>query len=207
MRIAVYGGTGRVGSAIVAEATGRGHDVLVVSRREPVGALPADASWKQGDASDTATVAKLATDVDAIVSAIGPSREPDGDPFAFAGLVRGLVEAIGSTRLVVVGGAGSLLDASGMRLVDTDGFPEAYRTEALASAEALEVLRGSDALVDWTFLSPAPVIDEGARTGSYRLGSDHPVGTFISFADFALALVDELERPAHRRARFTAASS
>lgn len=207
MRIAVYGGTGRVGSAIVAEATGRGHDVLVVSRREPVGALPADASWKQGDASDTATVAKLATDVDAVVSAIGPSREPDGDPFAFAGLVRGLVEAIGSTRLVVVGGAGSLLDASGVRLVDTEGFPEAYRTEALASAEALEVLRASDALVDWTFLSPAPVIDEGERTGSYRLGSDQPVGTFISFADFALALVDELERPAHRRARFTVASS
>lgn len=207
MRIAVYGGTGRVGSAIVAEATGRGHDVLVVSRREPVGALPADASWKQGDASDAATVAKLATDVDAVVSAIGPSREPDGDPFAFAGLVRGLVEAIGSTRLVVVGGAGSLLDASGVRLVDTEGFPEAYRTEALASAEALEVLRASDALVDWTFLSPAPVIDEGERTGSYRLGSDQPVGTFISFADFALALVDELERPAHRRARFTVASS
>lgn len=207
MRIAVYGGTGRVGSAIVAEATGRGHDVLVVSRREPVGVLPAGASWKRGDASDTATVAKLATDVDAVVSAIGPSREPDGDPFAFAGIVRGLVEAIGSTRLVVVGGAGSLLDDTGVRLVDAEGFPEAYRAESLASAEALEGLRGSDPHVDWTFLSPAPVIDEGERTGSYRLGSDHPVGTFISFADFALALVDELERPAHRRARFTVASS
>jgi uncharacterized protein len=206
MQIAVYGGTGRVGSAIVTEASGRGHDVVVVSRREPSGELPAGASWQHGDASDIAAAAKLATDVDAIVSALGPSRDPAGDPFAFAGIVRGLAGAVGGTRLVVVGGAGSLLTDAGVRLVDTDEFPDVYRTEALASAEALEVLRGSAADLDWTFLSPAPVIDEGERTGSYRLGADHPVGTFISFADYALALVDELERPAHRRARWTVAT-
>ena len=68
------------------------------------------------------------------------------------------------------------------------------------------MLRASDASVDWTFLCPAPVIDEGERTGSYRAGDESPVGEFISFADYAIALVDELEQPAHRRARFTVAS-
>src|SRR5919197_3437792 len=180
MNILVYGGTGRVGSAIVAEAVDRGHDVIVVSRHEPSGALPAGATWRRGDAADTASVAKAATDADAVVSALGPSRDTDGDPFAFAGIVRGLADSVGATRLLVVGGAGSLLAAPAgdtlgsqaplVRLVDTPDFPEIYRTEALASAEALEVLRGTDASVDWTFLSPAPVIDAGERTGTYRMG-------------------------------------
>jgi uncharacterized protein len=207
MKILIYGGTGRVGSAIVAEAAARGHDAIAVSRHEPAGELPEGVTWQRGDASDASSVAKAATDVDAVVSALGPSRQPGGDPFAFAGIVRDLAAAVGSTRLVVVGGAGSLLAAPGVRLLDTAEFPEIYKTEALASAEALEVLRGSDESVDWTFLSPAPVIDEGERTGTYRVGDDSPVGTFISFADYAVALVDELETPAHRRARFTVATS
>jgi putative NADH-flavin reductase len=207
MKILVYGGTGRVGSAIVAEAAQRGHDVIATSRREPSNPLPANAVWRLGDAADSASVAKAATDVDVVVSALGPSREPDGDPFAFAGIVRGLADAVGPTRLLVVGGAGSLSAAPGVRLVDTPEFPEIYKTEALASAAALEELRNTDASVDWTYLSPAPVIDEGERTGSYRIGDDSPVGSFISFADYAVALVDELERPAHQRARFTVATS
>lgn len=205
MKILVYGGTGRVGSAIVAEAARRQHDVIAVSRHEPA-KLPANVVWQRGDAADTAAVGKAATDVDVVVSALGPSRDPGGDPFAFAGLVAGLAQAAGLTRLVVVGGAGSLLAAPGVRLVDTPQFPAIYKTEALASAAALEELRGSAESVDWTLLSPAPVIDEGERTGSYRIGSDSPVGEFISFADYAIALVDELERPAHRRTRFTVAS-
>jgi putative NADH-flavin reductase len=206
MKVLVYGGTGRVGSAVVSEAAARGHDVVVASRRAPEAALPDGARWEFGDAADAAAVAKAATDVDVVVSALGPSRDPEGDPYAFAGIVAGLAGAVGPTRLVVVGGAGSLLAAPGVRLVDTPEFPELYKTEALASAEALEVLRGTGPEVDWTFLSPAPVIDAGERTGTYRVGTDHPVGSFISFADFAVALVDELERPAHRRTRFTVAT-
>ena len=209
MKILVYGGTGRVGSAIVAEAAGRGHDVVVSTRREPADGLPEGAIWVQGDAADISAVAKAATDVDVVVSALGPSREPGGDPFAFAGVVRGLAGSVGSTRLIVVGGAGSLYAAPGndTRLVDTPEFPEVYKTEALASAEALEVLRATDPSVDWTFLSPAPVIDEGERTGTYRVGDDSPIGSFISFTDYGVALVDEIERPAHQRARFTVATS
>ena len=207
MKILVYGGTGRVGSAIVAEAAGRGHEVIAASRRAPSTVEPAGVVWRQADATDAESVAKSATEVDVVVSALGPSREPDGDPFAFAGIVRGLAENVGATRLVAVGGAGSLLAAPGVRLVDTPDFPDIYRTEALASAEALEVLRAADASLDWTFVSPAPVIDAGERTGRYLVGADTPVGPFISFADYAVALVDEIERPAHRRTRWTVAAA
>lgn len=206
MKILVYGGTGRVGSAIVAEAARRGHDVIASSRHVPADDVPANVVWQSGDAADRASVAKAATDVDVVVSALGPSREPEGDPFAFAGIVRGIADAVGATRLVVVGGAGSLLAAPGIRLVDTPEFPEMYKSEALATADALEVLRATDPSVDWTYLSPAPVIDEGERTGTYRVGDDNPVGSFISFADYAIALVDEIERPAHRRNRWTVAT-
>jgi uncharacterized protein len=207
MKIAVYGGTGRVGSAIVAEATDRGHEVVVLSRREPDAPLPAGATWLHGDARDTDGVAKIATEVDAVVSALGPSRVPGEDPFAFAGVVRGMAEAVGATRLLVVGGAGSLVVEPGVRLVDTPEFPPEYRDESLASADALDSLRVAREPLDWTFVCPPPVIDEGERTGSYRLGDDSPVGTFISFADFAIAVLDEVERRAHSRARFTVATS
>jgi putative NADH-flavin reductase len=207
MKILVYGGTGRVGSAVVAEAARRGHDVIAVSRHTPAADLPGGVIWQQGDAGDPDAAAKAATDVDVVVSALGPSRVPGDDPFAFAGVIAGLAEAVGPTRLVVVGGAGSLFAAPGVRLVDAPEFPEIYRSEALASADALDLLRSTDETVDWTFLSPAPVIDEGERTGSYQVGDEFPVGSFISFADYAVALVDELEMPAHRRARFTVATS
>jgi uncharacterized protein len=203
MRIAVYGATGRVGSRVTDEAVRRGHHVTALSRRP--GSTPPGAAWQQGDASDASSVSTVAAEHDVVVSALGPSREPDGDPFAFAGIVRGLADAVGSTRLVVVGGAGSLYAAPGVRLVDTPEFPEIYRSESLASADALAVLRDSEPSVDWTFLSPAPVIDAGERTGSYRVGDESPVGSFISFEDYAVALVDELEQPKHERARFTVA--
>src|SRR5581483_965974 len=121
--------------------------------------LPAGATWRAGDAADPAAVAQAAAGADVVVSALGPSREPGGDPFAFAGIVRGLADAVGGTRLVVVGGAGSLQAGPGVRLVDTPDFPPEYRTEALATAEALEALRGTAPSVDWTYLSPAPVLD------------------------------------------------
>ena len=105
-----------------------------------------------------------------------------------------------------MGGVGSLLDGSGRRLVDGPDFPEAYKAESLASAAALEWLGGTVDSLDWTYLSPSPVIGAGERTGTYRVSDDTPAGGFISFEDYAVALVDELERPAHRRARFTVAA-
>ncbi len=206
MKIAVYGATGQVGSQIVAEAARRGHEVLALSRHEPGTALPASSSWQQGDVTDTAAVAGLAQRFDVVVAAFGPSREPGGDPSAYPATVLALAGAVRKTRLAVVGGAGSLLDAEDRPLVADAHFPESYRPEAQAQAAALHALRQLDPSCDWTYLSPAPEIGDGERTGGYRIGADHPVGSFVSFADYAVALIDELERPAHRRERFTVAT-
>jgi putative NADH-flavin reductase len=204
MKIAVYGATGNIGSRLVDEAVGRGHQVTALSRRG--GAGPAPATWRAGDADDAQGVVAVAADHDVVVSALGPSRRPGEDPGGFPAVVRGLADAVGSTRLVVVGGAGSLLAAPGTRLVDLPEFPAEYKAESLAQADALEVLRGTRAGLNWTYLSPAPEIGPGERTGSYTVGGDEPVGSSISYEDFAVALVDELEQPKHQRVRFTVAN-
>ena len=122
---------------------------------------------------------------------------------------RELVEAVrasGVRRYLIVGGAGSLEVAPGVRLVDTPNFPEAYKAEATAGAAFLDRLRGETAL-DWTFLSPSALFVAGERAGKFRLGKDQLLtnaeGSRISFEDFAIALVDELEKPTHPRQRFT----
>ncbi|WP_375490087.1 NAD(P)-dependent oxidoreductase [uncultured Jatrophihabitans sp.] len=204
MRIAVFGGTGNVGSAVVAEAVQRGHEVTVLSRREAQ-VVPDGAAWRAGDAADPDVVAETARENDVVVSALGPSRAPGEDPFAFEGVVRTMAGAVGSTRLIIVGGAGSLFIAPNVRLFDTDGFPAEYQDESRASYAALEFLRGAGHDLDWTYLSPAPEIGPGERTGRYVLGEESPAGDRISFADYAVALLDEIEHPAHHRARFTVA--
>jgi len=202
MRIAIYGATGMIGSRIAAEATARGHQVTGITRSG--GALPAGARAVQGDAGDTSLAKRIAGEADVVVSAIGPSRT-GGDRRAYLAQVRNLAETLGEARLVAVGGAGSLL-VDGKRLVDDPAFPEIYRAEALIAAEALDYLRGLTDDVDWTFISPAPVIQPGQRTGIYKTGADSPAGQAISAEDYALALVDEIDNPAHRRRRFTVAN-
>lgn len=200
MKIAVYGATGQVGSRIVAEARDRGHDVTAFSRRGGSGVTA-------GDAADVDQVREVAASHDVVISALGPSRVPGEDPYAFADVVRGLISAVGPTRLIVVGGAGSLFAAPGVRLVDTPDFPEIYKAEALAGAEAFDALREAGPELDWTYLCPAPEMGPGERTGTYVSGLDQPVGDSITFDDYAVALVDEIERPAHRRQRFTVAGA
>lgn len=202
MRIAVYGGTGMIGSRVVAEALSRGHEVTGITRSG--GELPTGAVAVRGDAGDAALAKRIAGDVDVVVSAIGPSRT-GGDRREYLADLRNLVETLGDTRLIVVGGAGSLV-VNGARLVDAPDFPELYRAEALIAAEALDYFRGLGDGVDWTFFSPAPVIAPGERTGNYEVGSDAPVGDAVSAEDFAVALIDEVEKPAHRRTRFTVAN-
>ena len=110
-------------------------------------------------------------------------------------------------RYLVVGGAGSLEVAPGKKLIDTPNFPAAYKPEAGAGGVFLDLLRGEKD-IDWTFLSPSALIGAGERTGKFRLGGDQlltaPDGkSSISYEDYAVALVDELEKPAHSRRRFT----
>ncbi len=202
MKIAVYGATGMIGSRVVAEAVARGHEVTAVTRSG--GDVPAGVAAVRGDAGDAYFAKRVAGEVDVVVSAIGPSRT-GGDRREYLGQLGNLVETLGDARLVVVGGAGSLL-VDGSRLVDRPDFPEIYRPEALVVAEGLDHLRGLGDDVDWTFLSPAPMIAPGERTGAYEVGTDSPAGDSVSAEDYAVALIDEIEKPAHRRARFTVAN-
>jgi len=202
MRIAIYGATGMIGSRIAAEATARGHQVTGITRSG--GVLPGDARTVQGDAGDAGLTKRIADEADVVVSAIGPSRT-GGDRRAYLTQIRNLTETLGDARLITVGGAGSLL-VDGKRLVDDPAFPEIYRAEALIAAEALDYLRGLGDGVRWTFISPAPVIQPGQRTGSYKTGADSPVGELISAEDYAVALIDEIDRPVHLHQRFTVAN-
>ncbi len=158
----------------------------------------------QGSAGDSEFAKRVAGDVDVVVSAIGPSRT-GGDRREFLEHLRNLADTLGDARLIIVGGAGSLV-VDGERLADNAGFPDLYRPEALIQAEALEHFRGLGEEVDWTYLSPAPLIQPGERTGTYTVGTDSPVGDAVSAEDYAVALIDEIEAPAHRRSRFTVAN-
>lgn len=204
MRIAIYGGTGMVGSRVAVEAADRGHDVTAISRTG--GTVGGDGvTAVAGDANSPEQVAAIAANHDVIVSAIGPSRT-GGSPQEFLDSVANLIANVGTTRLIMVGGAGSLLDADGHRLLDSPHFPEIYKPEALIGAESFEQFRASSG-VNWTYLSPAPEIAPGERTGHYLVGDDSPAGGSISAEDYAVALVDEIERPAHEHRRFTVASA
>lgn len=195
MRIAVYGATGAIGSSIVTEATSRGHEVTGISRR---------GSDVTGDALDPAFTTAVAEKHDVVVSAIGPSRTED-DGTRFVDSIANLVDTLGERRLVVVGGAGSLT-VDGVRLLDTPQFPELYKPEATKGAMTLDLLRAAPEGIDWTYLSPAPVIQPGERTGVYKTGLESPVGEVISIEDYAVALVDEIEQGRHVRQRFTVAN-
>lgn len=197
MKIAVYGATGAIGSAVVEEAKARGHEVTGISRRGSDGQLA-------GDALDADFATEVAEKHDVIVSAIGPSRVSD-DGTRFVDSIANLVDTLGNRRLVVVGGAGSL-QVDGVRLVDSPHFPDVYKAEALKGAATLALLREATADVDWTYLSPAPVIAPGERTGSYNVELETPAGEQISIADYAIALVDEIDNPQHVRERFTVAN-
>src|SRR5690349_15957161 len=139
MKIAVYGGTGNIGSAIVAEAVRRGHQVTALARRERP--APEGATFVLGDAADADAAREVAASHDVVVSALGPTRDPAGDPDQFVEVIRSLADSVGPTRLVVVGGASSLFAAPGVRLLDTPEFPEAYKREARAGIAAFDFLR------------------------------------------------------------------
>ena len=186
MKIAVIGGTGMVGSATVTEAAGRGHEVVSASRsgRHAEGAAQ-DVTLTL---TDTQAVVDLVNGSDATVITVSAGRGEPAQPVIDAH--RALIAAAPTGRLIVVGGAGSLLTPDGTRLVDTPGFPEEYKPEALAFTEVLDLYREAGSALTWTFLSPAPEFTDKPRTGTYAEGGDQPAGSEISVADFAVALVD-----------------
>ncbi|MFL5605295.1 MAG: NAD(P)-dependent oxidoreductase [Gemmatimonadaceae bacterium] len=212
MKIVLFGATGNIGQRISAEALRRGHQVVGVVR-DPARVQSPDprVTLAQGDATDAGSVARVSRGADAIVSAISPRPNARGLPApSLATAARALLEGARNAnvkRLLVVGGAGSLELAPGKRLMDAPGFPDAYKAEAKEGADSLDVYRAEGDGVDWTFLSPAAEIHPGERTGRYRTTGDRFLAddkgkSSISYEDYAVALLDELERPKHAGQRF-----
>lgn len=215
MRLVIFGATGYAGSRIMREALGRGHEVVAVARRAD--SLEGDAerrTVRAGSLHDASFVRDVTAGADVVVIAI-PGR-PGEDGARLLDAVPTLFDAAreSGARLGVVGGAGSLrVSEDGPRLLDTPAFPEAARTEAEAHAEVLAAFRAAPAGVDWFYVSPAAMFgahSPGERLGRYRVGgdvllTDETGASKISGEDFALAFVDEIEKPAHHRARFTVA--
>jgi len=199
MHVALIGASGQAGSRILKELSDRGHAVTAIARHpDKIAKLP-NVTAKAGDVFDTSALTRLLEGHDIVISAV---HFVASDPR----ILIDAAKASGAKRYLVVGGAGSLEVAPGVALVSTPNFPDTYKPEALAGARFLDLLRAENDL-DWTFLSPSALFEPGQRTGKFRLGGDQLLvgehGSRISFEDYAVALVDEIERPAHHRQRFT----
>ncbi|MBV8619737.1 MAG: NAD(P)-dependent oxidoreductase [Curvibacter sp.] len=209
MNIALIGASGFIGSGMLAEALARGHRVTaLVGRPERLSAHPQLIALKS-DALDTATLAGQLQGHDLVISAFSGHAQADVQGYYLRGF-QSILQAVrqsGVGRLLVVGGAGSLEVAPGVQVLDTPGFPEAYRASAEGARQALNLLRAESTL-DWTLLSPSAMIVPGEKTGRFRLGGDQLLvdaqgDSRISVPDYAVAMLDEAERPAHSRRRFT----
>lgn len=201
MKIALVGATGNIGREITRQALTRGHQVTAIVRRDS--GLPAELEGAQlavAALDDTAALAAAIAGHDVLASAFGP--RPGDDPSTVTTVTAALVKAArqaGVPRFLMVGGAGTLEVAPGVQLVDTEGFPDAYKPVALAARAAYTLLQNVDDL-DWTFYSPAAEIGPGEQKGGFRtqakaflVGADGH--SRISYADYADAFVSEIETP------------
>lgn len=211
-RITVLGGTGYAGSHIAQEGVARGHEVLAVSRTAPDSPVEG-VSYVSGDVLDEGFLKDLAGKSEVIVMALSPRGDMQGKVSEVAEKLIPAASAAG-VRLGVIGGAGALKVAEdGPRLIDTDGFPEEVKPESFEMLEVLEKLQASEESLDWFYIHPAAgfgSFNPGERRGTYRVGgevllTDRDGNSEISGADFALAILDEIEKPVHRRRRFSAA--
>lgn len=203
MHVAVLGASGKGGSQIVKELAARGHTVVGISRHPENIPQMEGVTAKAGDAANAQELADLIRDVDAVISALHFDITAEH--------LLGAVKAAGVNRLLVMGGAASLKGPDGVRLYDSPGFPEEIKPYVIGGIHFLDALR-QEQDVDWTFFSPAMEIFFGERKGpgSFRLGKDELITdadgkSRISYADYAIAMVDELEQHRHSRERFTAA--
>ncbi len=213
MLIAIIGATGFVGMSILKEALARGHEVLALTRSAHKIAPSASLRVAGVDVQDSARLAELlrgcavavhafaAPRTDSIEERIAKQRQGTTSIIA-------AVKRAGLARLVAVGGAGTAEVAPGVRLMDSYFFPPEYEGGARSTAVIKELLQQEDT-VDWVFVSPPNFLEHGARTGAYRTGKDnliidlHTGRSFMSVADYAVALLDEIETPKHHRERFT----
>jgi putative NADH-flavin reductase len=206
MKVALYGSTGKAGSRILKELVSRGHRVTAIARNPAKLEGVAAITTKKDDLSDVNRTAEAIRGVDAVISAYGPPLDNTDE---IVEVTKRQVEAVkraGNPRLLVVGGAGGLNVAPGVTLLDSGYLPDAYKPIATSHVRALNVLKTSD--IDWTYLAPAAYFEPGERTGKFRLGKDELIAnekqeSRVSMEDYAIALVNELEKPEHRKQRFS----
>jgi putative NADH-flavin reductase len=209
MNIVLIGASGFIGSALTREALARGHKVTaLVGHPEKLPAQP-NLSAVAADVMDVNKLTAQLAGADAVISAFSGHAQSD----ILAYYVKGIGSIVAATRearvprLLVVGGAGSLEVAPGVLLIDSPDFPPQYKASAQGAQQALNLLRGDTAL-NWTMLSPPAIIAPGQRTGVFRSGLDQLIArddgsSTISVEDYAVAMIDELEKPVHLRRRFT----
>ncbi|AUH43801.1 NAD(P)-dependent oxidoreductase [Streptomyces sp. CMB-StM0423] len=205
-RIVVYGAGGRAGRRAVAEARRRGHEVVAVVRdpAKHAGVAGEGVRLMAGDAADVEAVAATAAGSTAAISAAAVYGEgTDPDAF-FRGSAKALVAGLGRAevpRLVLVGLASLLPDATGRRMLDDPAFPAEFRPFCEAHAAGLDILRTAPQELDWLYVSPAGDFDHdaGRTEHGYRVHPHGDAGARISYPDFAVALLDEAESPRHSR--------
>jgi putative NADH-flavin reductase len=204
MKVVLYGATGNSGQRILRELINRGHDVTAVARN--TSKLTAAVKAVEDDLSNVDKIAAVIAGTEVVVSAYAP---PHDNTDALLGVTERQIAAVkkaGVHRLIVVGGAGLLEVAPGVTLIASGYLPEAFLPIARSHERALGVLKRSD--VNWTYFSPAGFFEPGQRTGKFRLGTTNLIAnekgdSRISFEDYAVALVDEIEKPAHERGQLS----
>ncbi|SFF17840.1 hypothetical protein SAMN05216378_5308 [Paenibacillus catalpae] len=207
MKIGIIGANGKVGSLILKEAVERGHEVTAIVRNASkltatnVNVLEKDIFSLKG------------SDLSAFDVVVNTFKAAEGEEHLYVDAGRVVVQALKdapNTKLIVVGGAGSLYvdEQNTTKLMDTPDFPAFVYPTASNAGKQLDELRSSDSIT-WTYISPAAFFDpDGKRTGAYKKGLDHVIvnsqgQSYVSYADYAVAVLDEIEKPQHVNQRFT----
>ena len=211
-RILLIGASGFVGSAILKEALDRNHLVTALVRHpEKIKVVHKNLIVKTGDVFLSKVVSAAAKGADAVISAYNPGwKNPDiaaETSRGYLSILEGVRHA-GVKRFLVVGGAGSLFVSPGKRLMDSGVIPDSFLPALRALADFYLITLEAEKIIDWVFFSPAGIIEPGQRTNKFRLGKDDLIinssgESKISVQDYAVAMIDELEKPAHHRERFT----
>jgi putative NADH-flavin reductase len=215
MKVALIGASGFVGSKILEEALARGHQVTALVRKPE--ALPSHANLtvRSLDVADVDALAEALKGHDAVISAFSPGRGVPGEEIYDAHVaghkaVIAAVKRSGVTRYLAVGGAASLKTKDGVELLDSPEFPKDFEPfkGGIRGTRSQYYLLKEEPELDWVFLAPSAFLQPGERTGRFRIGKDHLLvdeagASRISLEDYAMAMIDEVERPAHHRERFT----